>query len=1098
MAAGTFEIKPRKTFVDYLPVWLKNSHSLFYYFIFMVLLGLLFFCTTLFTNSFTTPFTGDYCAQQIAFYTNGYDDWWHFFTTGEFVFYDSNTFLGANNIGSNAFYYLLDPFFIPIMLCPRQFIAQGMAIMTILKMATAGMMFYLYMRYMGASRSTSKLTGVMYGFSGWTAWYLWFNHMTDVTIVLSLMLLGVEKILKEKKPWVLALSICLMGFVNYFFLVCFLLCAFIYAMFRYFQRIKLNNWKNNLVILLIGFLSFVVGIMMACFALLPGAMVALSGSRAETANYLTNLKAALKSFDIPKIFDLLVTWDDGYVNRREARHYFFLIEFMFPVASDRGTPLVDYINSYGNYDNVAGSLYCFIPTVVLFFPALIKATREKHYSALIATILFVLSILSPFFYYAFFGFTQPYSRWFLFPIFCMIAFVGLYLDKFKEDDMWPLNVGAITTAILAIMGALFANHIVENYGANSGSHEYYKYRLPIPIVGIIMIILVHILGVYLLLRFFKKKPQLHHCYLGIVVVEIAIMGALVIEYHGVSTYIYVNGGLDNNNALHSLVEQTGNKDRSYYRSYSSLAGGDATNDGMRNGYNGLSFFHSLYNYNTDEIRNGEAISTGSWSGAYLGKRAGFDTLLGVKYYYVINDYFRYNGRGGTYDGGKKVTSEDFRDNVPFGYEKVTDQYDAGTNPAFHVYKNMDYLDFALSYDKITSAQNLSNYNILEYESAFLDTAIIIDKETAGQKVNAGITGNISKNDFAYMGKLFTSIKSQYPNLQVTEIGSARTMESLNSPQGYYTTYYDVRYTSSGEYLENNRVTDAKKMINIDNPEIAGQKYMKRSSPSYTGLPTNDNGSSRYIGVIDFPEAGSALERYDEKGMVFYLANHYSSDLKADFYFVDTNDQIVTYDNHSDPRYTTSSTGWGENKKWRAFYITPDSTGKAPHIKRIVCVSRSTKIENTFNLFYDSYTNYLNHIQKFKDNPVTDVEFHTSTWKFKTNYDQNRVIVTRIAYEDGFTVTAVDKLGNKKNIPVFMTQGGFLSFMSEVGEWSYTVDFYPPGLSLGRTLSAVGSFILLSSLVAYTYMNHYLNKDLTIYQIEELSRKKRLFGIFKRY
>ena len=70
-------------------------------------------------------------------------------------------------------------------------------------------------------------------------------------------------------------------------------------------------------------------------------------------------------------------------------------------------------------------------------------------------------------------------------------------------------------------------------------------------------------------------------------------------------------------------------------------------------------------------------------------------------------------------------------------------------------------------------------------------------------------------------------------------------------------------------------------------------------------------------------------------------------------------------------------------------------------------------------------------------------------------------------------------------------------MSEVGEWSYTVDFYPPGLSLGRTLSAVGSFILLSSLVAYTYMNHYLNKDLTIYQIEELSRKKRLFGIFKR-
>ena len=150
MAAGTFEFKQRKSFVDYLPEWLKNTHSLFYYFIFMVILGLIFFATTLFSNNFTTPFTGDYCAQQIAFYTNGYDDWWHFFTTGEFVFYDSNTFLGANNIGSNAFYYLLDPFFIPILLCPRQYIAQGMAIMTILKMAAAGMTFFLYMRYMGA------------------------------------------------------------------------------------------------------------------------------------------------------------------------------------------------------------------------------------------------------------------------------------------------------------------------------------------------------------------------------------------------------------------------------------------------------------------------------------------------------------------------------------------------------------------------------------------------------------------------------------------------------------------------------------------------------------------------------------------------------------------------------------------------------------------------------------------------------------------------------------------------------------------------------------------------------------------------------------
>ena len=1083
MAENVIEIKPKKRFVDYLPCWLKNPHSLFHYFWFMVLLGVLFFCTSLFTNYFTTPFTGDYCAQQIPFYTNGYDDWWHFFTTGEFVFYDTNTFLGANNIGSNSFYYLLDPFFIPIMLCPRQFIAQGIAIMTILKMATAGMMFYLYMRYMGASRRSAKLTGIMYGFSGWTAWYLWFNHMTDVTIVLPLMLLGVEKILKEKKPWVLALSICMMGFVNYFFCICFLLCAFIYAMFRFFQRIKLNNWKNNLLILLIGFLAFSVGILLACFAMLPSVAVALSGSRAETANYLNELKMALKSFDLGKIFDLLVTWDDGYVNRREARHYFFLIELMYPVTSDRGTPLVNYTNQYGNYDNVAGSLYCFIPTLILFFPALIKSIREKHFGPLIATILFILAILSPFFYYAFFGFTQPYSRWFIFPVFCMIAFVGLYLDRFKDDDIWPLNVGAIVVVILAILGALCANHIVEEYGKSTGSQEYYTYRLPIPIVAIVLLMVLHIGGVYFILRFFKKKPQLHKLYTGIVSFELIVMGALVIEFHGVNDYANVNSGLDNNNALHALVEKTGNMDRTYYRSYSSLAGSDATNDAMRNGYNGSSFFHSLYNYNTDDIRNGEAISTGSWSGAYVGKRIGFDTLLGVKYYYVINDYWQYNSR-------REASSAEFRDNVPFGYEKVNSDYGIDSNYKFNVYKNKEYIEFALSYDAYIPSSGLSNDHILDYESAFLEAAIVVDKSTAGQRITTSIVPSVSKNDFNSLGMLSTSLKNQYPNLTETSVSAHRTQELLTSEKGYKLSYYDTRY-KNGNYVANNRLSKAKDMISVDT-----LGYTKRNTPVYTGLASNDSGSRRYIAIIDFP-VGTADERYDEKGMVYYLDNHYSSDLKADIYFVDTTGKIVTYDNHSDPRYTVSSTGWGANKKWRAFYVTPDSTGKAPHIKRIVVVARNTKIEANYNLYYDSYSNYLAHTQKFRDNPITDVEYKTSTWKFKTNFAENRIITTRLAYEDGFTVTCTDKNGNKKDLPVFMTQGGFLSFVSGTGECSYVVDFYPPGLSLGRTLSAIGAFALLSSMVAYIYLSHYFNKKFPIPQFEELSRKKRLLGIIKK-
>ena len=109
----------------------------------------------------------------------------------------------------------------PILLCPRQLIPQGMAILTIFKNACAGMIFYGYMRYLGASRNSSKVCGIAYGYCGWMAWYLWFNHFTDVTLVFPLILFGVEKVLREKKPWVLMASLALSGFTNFFFMICF-------------------------------------------------------------------------------------------------------------------------------------------------------------------------------------------------------------------------------------------------------------------------------------------------------------------------------------------------------------------------------------------------------------------------------------------------------------------------------------------------------------------------------------------------------------------------------------------------------------------------------------------------------------------------------------------------------------------------------------------------------------------------------------------------------------------------------------------------------------------------------------------------------------
>ena len=342
MTANMHEIKPnlwRKFIVKISPIF-TNINSLFYYYLFLVLLGLVFFASSLCINYFTTPFTGDYVTQQYAFYTNGYDDWWHFFKTGEFILYDTNTFLGVNNIGSNSFYYLFDPFFMPILLFPRQFIPQGMEIITIFKMALSGLVFYAYMRTLGASRRASKITGIAYAFSGWVTWYLWFNHFTGVAVAFPLILLGVEKALKKKNPLILMSAICLIGFINFFFMFCYVLCALFYAVFRYCQTIKTRTKVDNLITTSIVLGGFVVGTLMPMMVVLPSMIYSISSPKASNNGYFHYLVNALKTANLKKFFELLTSWSAITNNsQNKARHLYPFIEFIFPVTSCRGTPL---------------------------------------------------------------------------------------------------------------------------------------------------------------------------------------------------------------------------------------------------------------------------------------------------------------------------------------------------------------------------------------------------------------------------------------------------------------------------------------------------------------------------------------------------------------------------------------------------------------------------------------------------------------------------------------------------------------------------------------------------------------------------------------
>ena len=1056
-------IGQKKRFVDYLPEWLKNIHSMFYYFVFLCLVGVLFFSTTLFINYFTTPFTGDYCLQQFAFYTNGYDDWWHFITTGEFVLYDQNTFLGVNNIGSNSFYYLFDPFFLPILLVPRQLVPQGMALLTIFKIAGSGMTFFLYVRYLGASKTTSKITGLAYAFSGWMTWYLWFNHFTEVALVLPLILLGVEITIKEKKPWVLAASIALMGFVNFFFCVCFVICAFLYAMFRFFQTIKSRDLRDNLFVLLFGFCGFFVGILLPMMVVLPAAMHSINAPRAASSTYLKDLGEAFKAKNLKNIMKLLTSWTaKSNSDQNKARVLYPFIDFIYPVTSCRGTPLTVLGNE--TYDNVAGSTYCFLPMMCLLVPAFADSLNKRHFSVLVPLAFFVIGLFTPFLYYMFHGFTEAYSRWTLFVTTSILAYTGLYLDKVKDEPFYMLIIGVFSMIVFAVIGGICAYYITKTY--NSSFEE----RVPIWLAIALEVLYLVILGTTLVLIKTFKKPKFYGFFTGFIVVEVALMGAFVIQGHGVEDYYFTNKSVIKNDVLHSLVEKTRRGDKSYFRSYSSLASGTASNDQMRNGYNGVNFFHSVYNFNTADFCNWSSITNGtspySWSGDYVQKRPNLDTLLGLKYYYVEDDYFQYQNR-------KEASSEDFRYNVPFNYVDLTDSN--YKNEEFRVYKNFDYIDFALTYDKVfrVSGDPLKEYDNYSIYSKTGGKNVLVNEELYME----GVLLNTTR-----MENVVPDILDKYPSITVDDVPNRKVIDYytlVSRGKHYIQTYYDT-FSASRTSLG----LSAKEYLTLCNRDSGVFSY-------YSDLPEEDDLGNYRRWVIVFDANDECFPDYDPRGNVFYISSSFEWSHEVDIYFVDTNNQIVTYDNHNDGYYDSTRGG----KQWRAFYITPkydmNENGElvivkdAPKIKKVIFATRGQKVQKSYSMYVDTYTKHEAKMNKLKECVVTDVKSSANKYTFKTNFDDNRVVVTRLAYEEGFKLTRKDANGKKEKIEVFNGQGGFVSFVSGKGNCSYTLEFYTPYLALGSYLSAVGTFAFATSFVAYLYFEIKRKDRELLYPIDRL-------------
>ncbi|MBE6134007.1 MAG: hypothetical protein E7178_05005 [Erysipelotrichaceae bacterium] len=1011
--------KPKKQFKIDLS-FLKNYNSLFYYGLLLFLIGFAFYFFMLINNNFILSYGGDFTAQYIPMGYHIWDYYHDIFTTGQIPLFDETIFLGSSTIGSDAYYGLFSPFNIILLIFPRSWVPYVMGFSSMIKLMCAGLLFRLYLKYMGCKEFAARLGGMSYAFVGWMAFYLWYNNYQDTLVFFPVVLLGIEKVIREKKPWLVSLGIFLLTISNYVLMISYIIAAFIYAAFRYFQTIRTRNYKDNLWVILFGFLGFSFGLMLAGTILLPAFFSTINSPKVSSNNYWSNIKIALKDGDIGLVFQYVFNWEkapDQHNVSIGIRAYYPIINFFFPATTDRSMPSLKY--SGWDFDDLCCSLWVYLPNILFLVPAIIDSARNKKISHLIGVVLMGVSLFTPFMYYLFMGMVNAYARWTLFATSSIITYVSLYISDLEHKNRHYIHFG-YAFALAGIIATYILTLKLPELYQESGSRGTVVKRFiegDYDLTHLAFILeMVYVTIAYILLFIFYNKKNFVKTFLTCMVTfEAVLMGTLVANLHGWDTK--KNNGYSLNNELHEVITRIKREEGIHNRFFTSFNDSYSDENTMMNNYSSTSFFHSLYNFNVDYFSRWARIRSGvnSVGGRSRGKIQDIDTFLDMKYY-VLN-------KGDTFARSNTIKEAygTYRANVPLGF---IEEPGLGSDN-FLVYKNPLYPDFGYSYDtvfayneegetdftKIYTPQNRDEYYIVYNGMAFLKSAIM------------------SYQDSQEIIKLANNDISLYEE----DIYSNPTIHTL-SIEGYSssTADYQVKFYKTEEVAKKYPVKD---IMNIPN--------------TLEEVKFNEIDPMHYFAFIRKKD-GTTFDYYDN-GQSLYIYAPFSGSIKYDIYLIDENDKIFTYDDHSDHSTDNPS-------PIRGFYTDRK-------IKGIAYCGKYGSSNTAFRIKTESGKDYYNRLNKLLDYPITDVTYKPDRWTFKTNYLKKRFIISKEAFDNGWHVYSY-KDGVKKELKTYLSTGGFVGFISEAGETSYVMEYVTPYRTSGILVSWTSLLAYVTSLLVY--------------------------------
>ncbi len=362
----------------------------------------------------------------------------NFIRTGNFSLFTWRLGNGIDLFSNYAFFIIGDVFSYLSILVRTRNVEFLYNILIILRVYCVGLSFLCYTKHRKINCISSVIGAILYTFSSFVLCSCMSQpYYINAAIMFPLLLIGIEKIIKEEKVIFYTIMVAFMFLSNFYFAYTFSIILAIYGCLLSFYTYKKNGVKKILKVLFKTLFYSILGILISSIILLPVLFSYSSSDRVKFSSFLIypfsyyrNFISSIFTFGSPGFWTLigiqsliLITIPLFLLrNRKDNKPLFFLFLFLLL------TLLVPSIGSVFVGFNFPNNRWSFVITFLLsFFSSLVinsnyKMTKKELLFILIGFIVFFASNI--FFEITISTFTQ---------IQLLLALLWLFVFYFKDS-----------------------------------------------------------------------------------------------------------------------------------------------------------------------------------------------------------------------------------------------------------------------------------------------------------------------------------------------------------------------------------------------------------------------------------------------------------------------------------------------------------------------------------------------------------------------------------------------------------------------------------------------------------------------------------------